>query len=211
MIRRPPRSTLFPYTTLFRSLQRQRRIHAGGALVPHGGHSPRHVALERPALDVGVGVDQPRDDRLPHEADLLRALGHRDLVDTRDGLDVTALHQDQSVLDRLASRAVDQRRAFEGDDTLARGLAGESEEESGEQGAVPHSAGHGFGSLAVWSWMICQRSPRFWRTRVKGPLAVTESPRCNAKRAVQSASPKVSGRTRTSSNVSESRDFPGAK
>src|SRR2546430_10449675 len=28
MIRRPPRSTLFPYTTLFRSLQ---RINAGGA------------------------------------------------------------------------------------------------------------------------------------------------------------------------------------
>src|SRR5687768_18432869 len=26
MIRRPPRSTLFPYTTLFRSLQQQRRV-----------------------------------------------------------------------------------------------------------------------------------------------------------------------------------------
>src|SRR3989338_8250114 len=26
MIRRPPRSTLFPYTTLFRSLQRNRRL-----------------------------------------------------------------------------------------------------------------------------------------------------------------------------------------
>src|SRR2546430_8044623 len=33
MIRRPPRSTLFPYTTLFRS---------------HGGHVPAHVD-ERPA------------------------------------------------------------------------------------------------------------------------------------------------------------------
>src|SRR3712207_8120540 len=30
MIRRPPRSTLFPYTTLFRSLERPRqRLHAG--------------------------------------------------------------------------------------------------------------------------------------------------------------------------------------
>src|SRR5438067_5292407 len=29
MIRRPPRSTLFPYTTLFRSQQRQRRALAG--------------------------------------------------------------------------------------------------------------------------------------------------------------------------------------
>src|SRR5258708_16095539 len=40
MIRRPPRSTLFPYTTLFRSLQRCRRLprrrrrHRGGAAQP---------------------------------------------------------------------------------------------------------------------------------------------------------------------------------
>src|SRR3712207_6968544 len=37
MIRRPPRSTLFPYTTLFRSLGRLRRRRA------HGEH---HVAIE---------------------------------------------------------------------------------------------------------------------------------------------------------------------
>src|SRR5437016_10437871 len=30
MIRRPPRSTLFPYTTLFRSRKRVARIHLGG-------------------------------------------------------------------------------------------------------------------------------------------------------------------------------------
>src|SRR3712207_9378960 len=40
MIRRPPRSTLFPYTTLFRS-------HGGGAL---------HVVVERADL-VGVAVE----------------------------------------------------------------------------------------------------------------------------------------------------------
>src|SRR3712207_7409763 len=41
MIRRPPRSTLFPYTTLFRS--------GGGLRVPHGGPRP-------PApLDAGAG------------------------------------------------------------------------------------------------------------------------------------------------------------
>src|SRR3989442_6293150 len=48
MIRRPPRSTLFPYTTLFRSPERRR---SGGGLrsgrrdelVPRGGgHGPRH-------------------------------------------------------------------------------------------------------------------------------------------------------------------------
>src|SRR5438270_8649189 len=56
MIRRPPRSTLFPYTTLFRSHQVRlrrgavRRLHgasgwAGGALVPHAGErSEEHTS-----------------------------------------------------------------------------------------------------------------------------------------------------------------------
>src|SRR5687768_18283768 len=49
MIRRPPRSTLFPYTTLFRSLVRGRRDHVGmryGARMEPGGDQPgdvRHV------------------------------------------------------------------------------------------------------------------------------------------------------------------------
>src|SRR5256885_6811616 len=48
MIRRPPRSTLFPYTTLFRSLAEQRRIEA------HGGElAPAHLGLRR----------EPRGDR----------------------------------------------------------------------------------------------------------------------------------------------------
>src|SRR5712675_969197 len=42
MIRRPPRSTLFPYTTLFRSLQRQqRRIIPTHASVPFGSERDR--------------------------------------------------------------------------------------------------------------------------------------------------------------------------
>src|SRR5438477_9022196 len=42
MIRRPPRSTLFPYTTLFRSHQ-ARRAEAQRADVSPGGHEdPRH-------------------------------------------------------------------------------------------------------------------------------------------------------------------------
>src|SRR3712207_7400921 len=55
MIRRPPRSTLFPYTTLFRSAgleppghRRGRGLHAhhGGALrtVRHGFHGPARTA-----------------------------------------------------------------------------------------------------------------------------------------------------------------------
>src|SRR3712207_7387425 len=37
MIRRPPRSTLFPYTTLFRSLQSRGQARQGGASVFGGG------------------------------------------------------------------------------------------------------------------------------------------------------------------------------
>src|SRR2546429_3071197 len=47
MIRRPPRSTLFPYTTLFRSWPRQavaglrRRADGGVGRVAHGGEAKR--------------------------------------------------------------------------------------------------------------------------------------------------------------------------
>src|SRR5687768_17954428 len=45
MIRRPPRSTLFPYTTLFRSvLLRSRRRDAGARAIP-----PRRHTDDRPA------------------------------------------------------------------------------------------------------------------------------------------------------------------
>src|SRR5256885_9729602 len=43
MIRRPPRSTLFPYTTLFRSEDHQQPVHAQPDAA--GG---RHAVLERP-------------------------------------------------------------------------------------------------------------------------------------------------------------------
>src|SRR3712207_8919980 len=69
MIRRPPRSTLFPYTTLFRSLQRHgerqvggRRVlrgpqHGEGAVEAEGGEEPACVRLVRP---VGQGVRDRR-------------------------------------------------------------------------------------------------------------------------------------------------------
>src|SRR3712207_8577753 len=46
MIRRPPRSTLFPYTTLFRSAAQphaDRLRGAGGRLQPGGGACRRHL------------------------------------------------------------------------------------------------------------------------------------------------------------------------
>src|SRR2546427_6460141 len=36
MIRRPPRSTLFPYTTLFRSRPGEKYDHVGRIICPHG-------------------------------------------------------------------------------------------------------------------------------------------------------------------------------
>src|SRR3712207_8848674 len=49
MIRRPPRSTLFPYTTLFRSRQQVRdAVQPRAALVVGAHHVPRGL------LDVGV-------------------------------------------------------------------------------------------------------------------------------------------------------------
>src|SRR2546430_5647618 len=44
MIRRPPRSTLFPYTTLFRSRERHRRDRAGGF---SAGRGPPHQGSSR--------------------------------------------------------------------------------------------------------------------------------------------------------------------
>src|SRR3712207_7945219 len=58
MIRRPPRSTLFPYTTLFRSAVLHHRQVTGA------------LELEHPQLDVGVqrGSEQhhPHRERLAH-------------------------------------------------------------------------------------------------------------------------------------------------
>src|SRR3989442_8916691 len=57
MIRRPPRSTLFPYTTLFRSHRRAQRRPAGRPAEPP--HRPdvvdRVAALEAAAREPGVG------------------------------------------------------------------------------------------------------------------------------------------------------------
>src|SRR3712207_7740235 len=52
MIRRPPRSTLFPYTTLFRSVRVARPGGAGAAAAArrrHGERRPRRGALGRAA------------------------------------------------------------------------------------------------------------------------------------------------------------------
>src|SRR3712207_7715062 len=59
MIRRPPRSTLFPYTTLFRSL----------------AHGQQHARHERGAVDRVVADGE----RLPHAAEDDLLVGHEAL------------------------------------------------------------------------------------------------------------------------------------
>src|SRR3989475_2967969 len=138
MIRRPPRSTLFPYTTLFRSpehraqvevvLEHERRI-VVRVQVAHGGDAPRDVARSRPPLDVRMRVDQARDDRLADETDALGSPRYRNLVHARDGLDVTVLDEKQCVLDGVPTRAVDQRGTLERDHPLTGRLAGRAQQE----------------------------------------------------------------------------------
>src|SRR3712207_6918237 len=52
MIRRPPRSTLFPYTTLFRS----RCVDRGGGVAMWRGSALASVALVSLATDIGQGA-----------------------------------------------------------------------------------------------------------------------------------------------------------
>src|SRR2546426_4969495 len=80
MIRRPPRSTLFPYTTLFRSLRLGRRLHTGVAPVAHvcdERGDPVHVLLDA-ARDVaeGGGVVRPDEREQIREALDLRSEEH---------------------------------------------------------------------------------------------------------------------------------------
>src|SRR2546425_7304660 len=67
MIRRPPRSTLFPYTTLFRSLQiriegrvqqRRTRGHLEAVLKAAPAHRVRRDTLPRVEKVIDTGLDQ---------------------------------------------------------------------------------------------------------------------------------------------------------
>src|SRR3712207_7514592 len=62
MIRRPPRSTLFPYTTLFRSRDARSPL----------AHRMRYGTTHHDAWSSAAGDDEPgRRSRLPHAAEAL--------------------------------------------------------------------------------------------------------------------------------------------
>src|SRR3712207_8464506 len=70
MVRHPPRSTLFPYTTLFRSLQGEQQLHPTGAGaddadpgVPSAGQHPGAQGLE-PVEEAVDGLQDRKSTRL---------------------------------------------------------------------------------------------------------------------------------------------------
>src|SRR3712207_7498972 len=77
MIRRPPRSTLFPYTTLFRSGQQAARVRHRGDLAPDGagpvgvhqgrryGRGDRHLRPPGPATAPPAHVDDRSEEHTP--------------------------------------------------------------------------------------------------------------------------------------------------
>src|SRR5687767_15417111 len=85
MIRRPPRSTLFPYTTLFRSQQRERGVYV--SLYCHNVRPPlahRRRALIAQREDRSGGGDEPektysledKDSSVPEVSTTLRSEEH---------------------------------------------------------------------------------------------------------------------------------------
>src|SRR3712207_8707819 len=90
MIRRPPRSTLFPYTTLFRSGV-ERRTRALPAVLALRGADHRHlVCLEhppRPAGDRRRGAPRPQSGAgRPLDAQELRSEEHTSELQSRQYL-----------------------------------------------------------------------------------------------------------------------------
>src|SRR5258705_8977741 len=57
MIRRPPRSTLFPYTTLFRSLANA----AGAGVAPRRGSQAELILLELMPILMGINSSRIKD------------------------------------------------------------------------------------------------------------------------------------------------------
>src|SRR3989454_12435082 len=88
MIRRPPRSTLFPYTTLFRSVDLDAVRHAGllEAVGPSALHDVRPKAVRggEGVLLAGEAADQPAG-RIEHVEPHLLALVLEPVVDHRPG------------------------------------------------------------------------------------------------------------------------------
>src|SRR3712207_8891573 len=83
MIRRPPRSTLFPYTTLFRSVHRE--VDRAGGVVAEEDLLPRAAAVAR-AVDPAVGGRLEDVAERGHVDDLRRSEEHTSELQSRQYL-----------------------------------------------------------------------------------------------------------------------------
>src|SRR3712207_8822439 len=85
MIRRPPRSTLFPYTTLFRSLETESRfvddLIAVGVIGRTGELTQRDTEIARLALEMARYSIQPR-----HLRGIMRSEEHTSELQSRQYL-----------------------------------------------------------------------------------------------------------------------------
>src|SRR3712207_7238445 len=61
MIRRPPRSTLFPYTTLFRSLGCDRQEKLVGKVFLYQGPIERRAAFHQQPIDAVFGLESAQE------------------------------------------------------------------------------------------------------------------------------------------------------
>src|SRR6266540_4345694 len=119
MIRRPPRSTLFPYTTLFRS----RRL--GQDTLDQFGQAGPAAFLDPPALAVPVGAVSP------------------DLDARQDGLTVAELVQNVDLVDDRVDRAAALRPAGTGNDAVRAKAAAPILYFDEGSGLAPQSGGEG--------------------------------------------------------------------
>src|SRR2546425_9750697 len=89
MIRRPPRSTLFPYTTLFRSLRTWAAVLAGAARMPYGSFMLYNAlgavcwAVLFGALGYAFGHNLPRSEEHTSELQSLAYLVCRLLLEKK--------------------------------------------------------------------------------------------------------------------------------
>src|SRR3712207_9015113 len=86
MIRRPPRSTLFPYTTLFRSAALALEVHRVEVLGPHVAGRHDAALLEHPVRQRGLPVVDVGDDRDVAEAVEVRSEEHTSELQSRQYL-----------------------------------------------------------------------------------------------------------------------------
>jgi len=120
MIRRPPRSTLFPYTTLFRSLVVDRATFPSDTLSTHMIHGPGVAALRRwGLLDQVVATGCPPIDTYSFDFGPFTIAGH---PRTADGI-ATAYSPRRTVLDKIlvdaaAQAGAEVREAFTVDDIV---------------------------------------------------------------------------------------------